>query len=491
MTPFFVLIFSVESAPSTSASVVATYATEPRHEPHFASDIGSYVGQINIDDFTKARLLENHWAPPSNYVFPYNVVMKKGKAKKKYAQRSHLDKFYWLVLSHKDQGLYCKYCALFASSTGGYQNNTTLKRMVREPLKAFDDLLGENGALLVHQRNQYHQRAVQAGKDFLQTFHKPAAEIINRVSAQREAQIKENRERLKPIVSTIIFCGQQNISLRGHRDDGPLYQEKDSPVENDGNFRAILRFRIDSGDTVLRNHLETAKSNATYISKTTQNELIEACKEEIQDIVLKRVRKSGFFAVIFDKSTDVGHIEQLSLSFRYFFDGIIREDFITFCDAYEAIRPEDVQQERRLTGVALAHIVIDLCDKFNLDLNYCVRVGTDSCSVMASEAKGAVQEIIKVAKHAKRCHCNNHILNNSLLRISSVANCRNASGTMGSVISFANASAKRHDVFKKHLDGKSLKSLCETRWVEKHDRHMQFRGEQFIKICEALEEISS
>lgn len=482
----------VENVPSPS---LPADINEPSFQPRFASDIGSYVGQNNIDDFTKAELLEHHWKPPPDYTFPHNVVMKKGKETKKYAQRSHLEKFPWLVLSHKDQGLYCLYCVLFASSSGGgYQTNSSLKRLVREPLKAFDDLMGEKGALLVHQRNQYHQRAVEAGKTFLKTFHNPESEVINQVHVQRGAQVKENRERLRPIVKTIIFCGQQNISLRGHRDDGPLLNTTNnrySPVANDGNFRALLRFRIDSGDSTLQHHLETTGANATYISKTVQNQLIEACKEEIQQVILNRVRAAKFFSVIFDETTDISHTEQLSLSLRYYWNRVAREDFITFCDAYSDILPEDVEgNERRLTGVALAHIVIDLCNKFDLDLQYLIGIGTDSCSVMASDMKGACHELMKVAIHARRCPCNNHVLNNSLLKSSNVTSCRNASGTMKTIVAFANASAKRHSVFKKELGGKSLQSLCETRWVENHEGHMQFQGEKLMKICNALDEIS-
>jgi len=81
-----------------------------------SSDIGHYVGQTNLDDQTKAALLQTPWLPPAHYVFPHCIVNKKGKPMKKYAQRSHLDKFHWLVLSHKDQGLYCKYCVLFGKN---------------------------------------------------------------------------------------------------------------------------------------------------------------------------------------------------------------------------------------------------------------------------------------------------------------------------------------------------------------------------------------
>ena len=125
-----------------------------------------------------------------------------------------------MVLSHKDRGLYCKYCVLFANTTAGKGLQTPLKRLVREPLKHFDDLLGANGAFAVHEKNQYHKKAVEAGKNFLLSFHNPTIEIRNQISSQRANQVKENRDRLTPIIKTIILCGQQNIALRSHRDSG-------------------------------------------------------------------------------------------------------------------------------------------------------------------------------------------------------------------------------------------------------------------------------
>lgn len=158
-------------------------------------------------------------------------------------------------------------------------------------------------------------------------------------------------------------------------------------------------------------------------------------------------------------------------------------------NAYDKIRPEDIcnEGERRLTGVALAHIVEDVLHKFSLDINKCVGVGTDSCSVMSSKVSGAVQEIMKRAVNAKRCPCANHALNNSLSKTTNVPSCRNA---MKKIIAFANASAKRFLVFKNELDGGRLKGLCETRWAEKHDGHLQFRA-SLPKIRRCLLTISA
>nr|XP_042911333.1 uncharacterized protein LOC107442321 [Parasteatoda tepidariorum] len=41
------------------------------------------------------------------------------------------------------------------------------------------------------------------------------------------------------------------------------------------------------------------------------------------------------------------------------------------------------------------------------------------------------------------------------------------------------------------LDGSALQGICETRWVEKHDGHLQFQGDSLSKICKALNTIST
>jgi len=63
-------------------------------------------------------------------------------------------------------------------------------------------------------------------------------------------------EKFKSIIKTVILCGRQNLSLRSHEDYG-VFDTKIEPNKNEGNFRAILRARIESGDEHLRKHFET------------------------------------------------------------------------------------------------------------------------------------------------------------------------------------------------------------------------------------------
>lgn len=467
----------LESKPTSSSSLI-----QPADDLPFDNDIGNHIKNVNqLSDQQKYDLLTKPWMPPQNYVFPHCVVNKKGKPTRKYAQRSHLDRFHWLVLSAKDQGLYCKYCVLFVVAGGGINKTSRLGSLVKRPLLKFDDLLGEKGLLQCHDKADYHVAAVEFGKNFIRSYKEPSLEVINQVSRLRMEKIKENRARLQPIIDTIIFLGRNNIPLRGHRDSGALKisegSENNSITGEEGIFRALLKFRVASGDSVLENHLKTASSKATYISPLTQNEIINYCAKEIQYKILERVKMALVYAIIFDETTDVAHIEQLSLSFRYVYEGKIREDFITFANAYDAMLEDDIstQGERRLTGLALAHIVLDILSKFSVDLSKCVGVGTDNCSVMSSDVLGAVQEILKSTPNARRCPCANHMLNNSLAKTSKVVACRNTTGTMKKVIAFANSSAKRHNFFKEELGGTVMKGLCETRWAEKHDGHLQFR----------------
>ena len=104
------------------------------------------------------------------------------------------------------------------------------------------------------------------------------------------------------------------------------------------------------------------------------------------------------------------------------YNGCIREDFITFIDAYNAIQDKEgnengVQLERKLTG----EIVVNIVKELLLDVNNCVGIWTDSCSVMSSELVGAVCEIRREATHACWCPCLNHALNNSLSKSNNVA----------------------------------------------------------------------
>ena len=115
---------------------------------------------------------------------------------------------------------------------------------------------------------------------------------------------------MKSIVKSAIFCGQKNISLRGKRDDNP----DNSNLHR--NFQALLEFRIDSGDVKLQKHLLNAPRNATYRSKTIQNEIIETVGNYISSKIIAEAKQTRIFFVMADEAADVSNIENLSLALR-------------------------------------------------------------------------------------------------------------------------------------------------------------------------------
>lgn len=142
----------------------------------------------------------------------------------------------------------------------------------------------------------------------------------------------------------------------------------------------------------------------------------------------------------------------------------------------------------RLSGKVLEHIVIDFCKKYTFELEKkCVGIGTDNCAVMSSQINGAVQEILKVARYAKRCPCMNHSLNNSIKNSNNILACQYTIGKMKEIIAFSNSSAKITNVFRTLL-GRSFSGLCEKQWQEKHDGTNQFCTHS-PEICEGLEKI--
>ena len=110
------------------------------------------------------------------------------------------------------------------------------------------------------------------------------------------------------------YCGRQGIALRGHRDDGFL-SKHDHEDENQGNFRLMAGL-----DKNLENFTITCKRNATYFSKTSQNQLFLCIKEYIQQEIVNSIKdqKDGsLFSLSPDEVTDASNREQLGIIVRY------------------------------------------------------------------------------------------------------------------------------------------------------------------------------
>ena len=100
---------------------------------------------------------------------------------------------------------------------------------------------------------------------FVQSMEHQRESVLTLANSAHSRQIEENRLKLTSIVKCLLFCGKQNIPLRGHRNDERWLG---SSSHNPGNFQYLLDFRVESGDEVLKEHFRTCPRNASYRSKT-------------------------------------------------------------------------------------------------------------------------------------------------------------------------------------------------------------------------------
>ena len=120
----------------------------------------------------------------------------------------------------------------------------------------------------------------------------------------------------------IPFCGRLGLPLRSHRDDSKCHPEVAEYSEGRvGNFIELLNCYVCSEDVALQSHLSRCNKNASYISKSTQNELIKCCDEVIYVQLIAKVKKSKFYSILADEASDCSNKEQMSLVLHFVGEG--------------------------------------------------------------------------------------------------------------------------------------------------------------------------
>ena len=286
------------------------------------ADIGVFVAQKSsqrVTDHEKYQLVVHQFNPDPSHKFP---KADNGRS----FQHKWLSRYPWLRYSKHDNGGYCLPCVLFARC-GDLRAAPGV--LVNTPLTNFQKALE---LLNKHADKIYHKRAVVAFEEFVKVMTNKQPSIRHRLDEQAQQQIDTNRKKLQSIVETIILCGRQNISLRGHRDSS-LDVEK-YPCASHGNFWALLEFRVSSGDINLRHHLANAPANGRYTSPDIQNQVIDILGDHVQAKIFGRVKEAQFFSLVADEVTDCSNKEQLGVVLRYVNpeDLQIREDFVQFIE---------------------------------------------------------------------------------------------------------------------------------------------------------------
>ncbi len=416
----------------------------------------------------KYRILKTQLNPEVDYTFP------KGSDGRLF-QHQWLQQFPWLVYSRKENGGYCLPCVLF--SIGGYHSSEP-GILVTRPLKNFKKAMD---SLRKHSSKEHHQSSIVRREDFLKVMSNQQPAITSILSQATANQIAKNRSKMASIIKTIVLCGRQNISLRGHRDNLTDIERDTARLHNHGNFMALLDFRVDAGDTVLRDHLSQAPRNATYTSSIIQNQLIDILSKQVCQNIIDRVKVSKWFTVIADEVTDVSNMEILSLVVRYYNpDSLLPcEDLVGFFECNEGI-----------TGRQLANIILTNLQSFGLDLSFLRGQAYDGAGNMSGSIKGTAAIITEQHNQATYLHCASHCLNLVVVKSLQSTNVRNMMNIVGKVYIFFDAHPKRQKKLEDAITNtqpsytiNKLKYLYRTRWVQRLDAFSVFFS---LPVCTCL-----
>ena len=296
-------------------------------------------------------LIKNVFVPDASYVFPNN----NGRS----FLRKWLSEHSWLRYSDHLNGGFCLPCVLFGHKVKSKSNRA--KKLVSEPLIPVPNA---KSILKSHTstKNGLHQETILIFNELSSQQVGCSTSVDKLIDTTYARKVADNRTKLIPIIDTIILCGRLGLSLRGHRDDSKYFPNAgEYSLNSTGNFIELLNFRYRGGDVNVINHFKDLNKNASYISKTTQNELINCCGEVISDQILSEIKKNKFFTILADEVIDSSGKSQMSLVIRYINSEFnVKEDFLSY-----------IHCEEGLSGEALTNVLLKTLKSFSLDLKDC------------------------------------------------------------------------------------------------------------------------
>ena len=434
----------------------------------------------NMDNSQILVLIQNVFKPDKCFTFP------------KTNGRSFLykcfDNYSWLCYSPSLDGALCLPCVLFGDQFPSKANR--IKILFSEPMSHWSDACASFkrhvglGTKAVS-KSGLHESTSSLFTNIIAQASGKAQPIEVMVDEHAKKTIFENRKKLVPIVDTIKLCGRLGLPLRGHRDDSKYHPEVGSYSQGGvGNFVELLNFRVRGGDTLLQEHLKNCPKNASYISKTTQNDLIKSCGQVITDKIVDEVKRNKFFTIIADEAADSSNKEQMSLVLRFVDDNRnIREDFVRFLHC-----------KWGLCGADLAKLILNALTDLSLNINDCRGQGYDGA--VAGHINGLSAHILRLNRKAIYTHCYSHRLNLAICDSCSVPLVRNAFMQIKELSYFFNLSDGRQMLLEKNVlkycpdsNKMKLKDVCRTRWIERVNG-MDIFQELFVPIFFTLSEMS-
>ena len=137
--------------------------------------------------------------------------------------------------------------------------------------------------------------------------------------------------------------------------------------------------------------------NLVPLSNDTVSRRIDNMADDVKNILIERIKRSRYYSIQLDETTDVANLANLHVYVRYEYDGASYEDFL-FCQTLET----------RTTVEHIFQLVNTFMEENRLDWKKFVGVCTDGARAMTGRHNGVATRISEVAPEMRWTHCSIH-----------------------------------------------------------------------------------
>lgn len=272
---------------------------------------------------------------------------------------------------------------------------------------------------------------------------------------------REHKDYIRSLFETVLLMGKQNVSLEGRNCKVP------EGIYTPDNFQALLEYRINSGDDVLRRRFELLAVNQEYCSRLQQEQILEVCESCIREEVLREVWSSQFFSIMCEDAVDLAGEEQIPVFIRHIDNTYsLREEFIGFLPCVA-----DAE-------VLAINFLLTLTEKWGLNMEFCRGMSCNASRKYSAKMKVVASRLLQKYPEATYTLSSNCALNLWLSKSTPVPGVSVVLGILDDISLFFQSSAQLQEELKNTINslfqdnvekGSELIELLKSDWASRHD----------------------
>jgi len=252
-----------------------------------------------------------------------------------------------------------------------------------------------------HQKSNSHKEALCKVIGYKQSLTS-SGNIIGLIDKNHCKVVSDNRNYLKNILETLLYCAKQGIAIRGH--------EEDSKSLNKGNFIELLTIRAKDNNLIQQYYLDKEKS-FNYVHHSYLNMFLTYMSDYVLKSIVSEIMSAGIFSILIDETQDLSRHEQVSVFIRYVNNLEPKEVFLGF------------YRTSSTDGESLVVLIKEVLKLNGLKIEDIRGQCYDGAASMRGAYKGVQARIRAENSLAVYIHCYAHILNLCLVDLAKQISC--------------------------------------------------------------------